>query len=65
MKEDPSERKKTSEKERTPHIFLLVGCFDGVERKKQKRGEEKNTPYLGWGKARKEGEGVPEIPAIV
>ena len=38
MKEDPSEGKKRSEKERTPLIFLLGGCFDGGEAKKTKKG---------------------------
>ena len=45
MKEDPSERKKTSEKERTPLVFLLGGWFDGGEAKKTKKGGEKITPY--------------------
>ena len=38
MKEDCCERRKTGEKERTPLIFLLGGCFGGVEAKKPKMG---------------------------
>ena len=38
MKEDRFERRKTSEKERTPLTFLLGGCFDGGEAKKAKKG---------------------------
>ena len=41
MKEDRHERRKTSEKERTPLTFLLGGCFDGEKRKKSKNGEGK------------------------
>ena len=40
MKEDRYERRKTSEKERTPLTFLLGGCFDGREAKKTKNGGE-------------------------
>ena len=65
MKEDPSERKKISEKERTPLIFLLGGCFDGGEAKKTKKGEEKNTPYLGCGKAGEKAERLPVIYSIL
>ena len=50
MKEDPSERKKTSEKERTPLVFLLGGCYDGGEAKKtKKKAGRVITPCKGTG----------------
>ena len=47
MKEDRFERRKTSEKERTPLTFLLGGWYEGGEAKKTKNGGRKNTPYEG------------------
>ena len=65
MKEDRFERRKTSEKERTPLTFLLGGCFDGGEAKKPKKGERKNTPYIRCVTARNDQEGMVEIPSIL
>ena len=46
MKEDTSEKKKRSEKEKTPLVFLLGGCFDGGEAKKTKKWGRESTHLM-------------------